>query len=164
MASKNKIMWILLGALVVFGAVVAGDVRTQRVQPVVHQTPPPPPVTAGQTQAATGGEQVKTQLPAEFEALNNQFAKQSAALESQFKSATNPDDQASLQRQIMDVKQAQQLAQLNLALQKVRAKGDSEAEARILAKIENITHPPVHAPGQIARDPNTGLPVEGGAK
>ena len=164
MISKHKLVWILLGALVVFGAVVASDVRTQRVQPVVHQAPPPPPVTAGLIQRATGGEPVKTQLPPEFEALNAKYAQKIAAIETQLKVATSQEDRASQQQQIMSLKQEQQLAQLNLALQQVRAKGDNAAETRILARIENVTHPPVHAPNQVPRDPNTGLPLTGGAR
>jgi len=163
MNGKRKVLLalMLVSALVMIG--FAGDER----RPVTSERTDKD-ITRPEAQGTTTpseGEQVPPQLPPEFEALERPYMDQIAALSAQLNDGLSDDQQLVIQEQIMTLKRGLKLARLKLALEQVRANGDTEAEARISASIQHLLNPTSKRASQpVVRDPQTGAEISGGAR
>ena len=110
------------------------------------------------------GEQAPVQQAPEYAALRQQYMSQIEALQAQLATMQNEAEEASVQEQIMSLKQSYKVARLNLALEQARAANNIEAETRILAALNNLTDHPAQQRRGTIRDPQTGEAVEGGAR
>ena len=161
MNANRKLLLTLLAVATIGIIGFAGD---ERRQPTSTRTSEDVQRTETQVGAELGiGAQMTPQLPDEQTALRQQYMGQIQALEGQLAVASE-DAQAAIQDQVMALKLSFKVARLNLALEQARREGNSEAETRILSALNNLTNRAPHERHSNPRDPQTGLPLEGGAR
>ena len=162
-SGKQKLLFVfmVMSALAMIG--FAGDERRPVTSERTDQDIPRPEAVG--TPHYSEGDQVPPQLPPEFEALERPYREEISMLAAQLTDNLSEDEQQAIQEQIMALKHELKLARLNLALEQVRALGDTEAEARITASIQHLQNPTSkRAAKPTARDPETGEEITGGAR
>ena len=109
------------------------------------------------------GEPVSTVLAPEFQQLEDQYREQLDQIRAQIELA-RPEAQEALELQAIALKEQLQEQRLQTVLDYVRARGNTQAEARVLDAIEAYHHPVPVQRVQVDRDPVTGEEKKGAAK
>ncbi|MCL4305394.1 hypothetical protein KJZ99_05725 [bacterium] len=160
---KKLLLIVTALSLPVFVLAADVEVKGERSEVIktVHSTPAPVSVESILEEVAL--EAVQTVLQPEFQQLEDRFQKQISEVRAQIALAT--DEQAELlEQQIIALKAEQEEARLVAVLNYVRAQGNHEAEARVLAAIESRNNQTPVQRVTVERDPLTGDVREGGAK
>lgn len=128
---------------------------------IIHETPKQNSVAAAVDELV--GEPVVTVLSPEFLALEDRYQEQLNELRAQIELAL-PEQQEALELQAIALKSELEAERLEVVLNYVRAQGNTEAEARVLAAREALHTPQSVQRVQVDRDPLTGAERKGGAK
>ena len=127
---------------------------------IIYQTPAARTFEAFAEEAV--GEPVMTVLEPEFQQLEDRYTAQLNEIQAQINQA-QPEQQEALERQAIALKQQLHEERLEVILSYVQARGDKDAEARVLKAIEDYRNPVPIQRVRVDRDPVTGT-EKGGSK
>jgi hypothetical protein len=160
----KRILFTLVLAALICAPLLADEItdhqatRSDRTEADVQRTEAP-------TQAQPGlGEQMTPMLEPGLAAIEEDFGQQMKNLKAELDLAVTEEQREAIQQQMQSLKIEWALASANRQLELARQNQDAEAEAEILEDIARMTNPITHDRTPIARDPNAGIKIEGGAK
>lgn len=162
--SSRKKFFVLLVAFIAVGMIgFAGDERraeTTRTDADIVRTDGTAPAEA----VAEIGEQVQPKLDPGLAKIEETYRLQMESLKNELAAATTDDRREAIQRRAAELKMQWTLALVDRQLELARAQGNGEAEAEALHAKQMMLNPPVAERQPVARDPNVGIVIEGGAK